>query len=140
MGQELFHGLKVSDAVGEIGTNGAALMVIQTLPLPKLAVFVFLVLIFFNLATSATGNGIALSLYTSKGIAREDEADPRFKAFWCMLFLVLHVGILLLERAIPGLTKSSGAFRSTAPPVGRKPWPRPVKTVEKGGRHDQPIV
>ena len=103
MGQELFHGLKVSDAVGEIGTNGAALMVIQTLPLPKLAVFVFLVLIFFNLATSATGNGIALSLYTSKGIAREDEADPRFKAFWCMLFLVLPVGILLLERAIPGL-------------------------------------
>lgn len=103
MGQELFHGLKVSDAVGEIGTNGAALMVIQTLPLPKLAVFVFLILIFFNLATSATGNGIALSLYTSKGIAREDEADPSFKAFWCMLFLVLPVGILLLERAIPGL-------------------------------------
>lgn len=44
-----------------------------------------------------------MSLYTSKGIAREDEADPRFKAFWCMLFLVLPVGILLLERAIPGL-------------------------------------
>ena len=41
MGQELFHGLKVSDAVGEIGTNGAALMVIQTLPLPKLAVPTF---------------------------------------------------------------------------------------------------
>ena len=62
MGQELFHGLEVSSAIKEVGSAGATLMVLQTLPSPKVAVLVFLVLIFFNLAASATGSGLALSL------------------------------------------------------------------------------
>ena len=33
-----------------------------------LAIIVFMVLIFFNLATTATGNGTALSMYTSIGL------------------------------------------------------------------------
>lgn len=103
MGQELFHGLKVSEAIAAIGNDGATLMVLQTLPFPKLAGFVFLILVFFNLATSATGSGLALSMYTSQGLKADAEPDPRLKAFWCLLFLVLPVGILLLERAIPGL-------------------------------------
>ena len=78
-------------------------MVLQTLPFPKVAALVFLVLVFFNLATSATGSGLALSLYTAKGLGPRDEPDRRLTIFWCVLFLVMPVGILLLERAIPGL-------------------------------------
>lgn len=103
MGQELFHGLQVSAAISTVGNEGATLMVLQTLPLPKLAGLVFLVLVFFNLATSATGSGLALSMYTSKGLPADAEPDSRLTAFWCVLFLVLPVGVLLLERAIPGL-------------------------------------
>lgn len=103
MGQELFHGLEVSSAINEVGSAGATLMVLQTLPFPKVAALVFLVLVFFNLATSATGSGIALSLYTAKGLGPRDEPDRRLTLFWCVLFLVMPVGILLLERAIPGL-------------------------------------
>ena len=103
MGQELFHGLKVSAAINEVGTNGAVLMVLKTLPLSSLAVVVFLLLIFFNLATSATGSGLALSIYTSKGLRRDEEPDARYKVFWCILFLVIPVGILILEKLIPGL-------------------------------------
>lgn len=103
MGQELFHGLEVSSAINEVGSAGATLMVLQTLPFPKVAALVFLVLVFFNLATSATGSGLALSLYTAKGLGPRDEPDRRLTIFWCVLFLVMPVGILLLERAIPGL-------------------------------------
>lgn len=103
MGQELFHGLEVSSAINDVGSAGATLMVLQTLPFPKVAALVFLVLVFFNLATSATGSGIALSLYTARGLGPRDEPDRRLTLFWCVLFLVMPVGILLLERAIPGL-------------------------------------
>lgn len=103
MGQELFHGLEVSSAIKEVGSAGAPLMVLQTLPSPKVAVLVFLVLIFFNLAASATGSGLALSLWTAKELGPRDEPDRRLAIFWCVLFFVMPVGILLLERAIPGL-------------------------------------
>lgn len=103
MGQELFHGLEVSSAINEVGSAGATLMVLQTLPSPKVAVLVFLVLVFFNLAASATGGGLALSLWTAKELGPRDEPDRRLTIFWCVLFFVMPVGILLLERAIPGL-------------------------------------
>lgn len=103
MGQELFHGLEVSSAINEVGSAGATLMVLQTLPSPKVAVLVFLVLVFFNLAASATGSGLALSLWTAKELGPRDEPDRRLTIFWCVLFFVMPVGILLLERAIPGL-------------------------------------
>lgn len=103
MGQELFHGLEVSSAIKEVGSAGATLMMLQTLPSPKVAVLVFLVLIFFNLAASATGSGLALSLWTAKELGPRDEPDRRLTIFWCVLFFVMPVGILLLERAIPGL-------------------------------------
>ena len=59
MGQELFHGLNLSGVINDIGNNGVTLMVLETMPFPKLAIIVFMVLIFFNLATTATGNGTA---------------------------------------------------------------------------------
>ena len=64
---------------------------------------VVLVLVFFNLAASATGSGLALSLWTAKEPGPRDEPDRRLTIFWCVLFFVMPVGILLLERAIPGL-------------------------------------
>ena len=103
LSQELFHGLNLSGAIGEVGNNGATLMVLQTLPLSKLCIFVFMVLIFFNLETSATASGTALSMYTSVGLDADEEPNPWYKTFWCMLFLVIPVGVLILEHNVEGL-------------------------------------
>jgi BCCT family betaine/carnitine transporter len=62
-----------------------------------------MVLIFFNLATTATANGTALSMYTSVGLKADEEPHPWYKTFWCVLFLVIPVGVLVLEHNIEGL-------------------------------------
>lgn len=62
-----------------------------------------MILIFFNLATSATANGTALSMYTSKGLKADEEPDSWYKTFWCVLFMIIPVGILLLEHSVEGL-------------------------------------
>lgn len=103
MGQELFHGLDLSGAIGQVGNNGVTLMVLQSMPFSKLAIVVFMVLIFFNLATTATANGTALSMYTSVGLKADEEPHPWYKTFWCVLFLVIPVGVLVLEHNIEGL-------------------------------------
>lgn len=103
LGQELFHGLDLSGQINSIGNNGATLLVLQSLPLPKLAILVFMLLIFFNLATTATANGTALSMYTSIGLKADEEPTPWYKTFWCILFLVIPLSLILLEHNIPGL-------------------------------------
>ena len=103
MGQKLFHGQNFSGVISEVGNNGVTLLVLQTMPLPKLCIFVFMILIFFNLATSATANGTALSMYTSKGLKADEEPDSWYKTFWCVLFMIIPVGILLLEHSVEGL-------------------------------------
>ena len=54
MGQELFHGLEVSSAINEVGSAGATLMVLQTLPFPKVAALVFLVPVSYTHLTLPT--------------------------------------------------------------------------------------
>lgn len=103
LGQELFHGLDLSGQIGKIGNNGVTLLVLQTLPFAKLCIFVFMILIFFNLATTATASGTALSMYTSVGLKADEEPSSWYKTFWCLLFLVIPVGVLILEQAIDGL-------------------------------------
>ena len=103
MALELFHGVNLSGVIGEVGNNGVTLMVLKEMPFAKLCIVVFFVLIFFNLATTCTANGTSLSMYTSKNLQGDEEPSPMFKTFWCFLFLVLPVGILLLEHNVEGL-------------------------------------
>lgn len=103
MAQELFHGVDLSGAIGEVGNNGVTLMVLETMPLPKLCIFVFMILIFFNLASTVTANATSLSMYTSKGLKPDDEPNALYKTFWSLLFLIIPVGILLLEYNVEGL-------------------------------------
>ncbi len=103
MAQELFHGMDFSGALGEVGNNGVTLMVLKTLPLSKVCIFVFMILVFFNLASTVTANGTSLSMYTSVGLKPDDEPNPLFKTFWCVMFLVIPLGIIFLENSVEGL-------------------------------------
>ncbi len=103
MGQELFHGVELSSLIGKLGNNGVTLLILETMPLSKLCIGIFMILIFFNLATTATANGTSLSMYTSIGLKPEEEPNSLYKTFWCLLFLVIPVGILILENTIEEL-------------------------------------
>lgn len=103
MAQELFHNVEISSVIGNIGNNGVTLLILNTMPLSKLCVFIFLILIFFNLATTCTANATSLSMYTSIGLNSDEEPNTLYKTFWSFLFLIIPVGILFLEKNIEGL-------------------------------------
>jgi len=103
IGQELFHGVNLSGVINTVGNNGVTVMVLKTMPLAKLCIVTFLVLIFFNLATTITANGTSLSMYTSKGLKADEEPSAWFKTFWSVLLLVIPIGILILEHNVEGL-------------------------------------
>ena len=42
-------------------------------------------------------------MYTSEGLSPDEEPNPWYKTFWCILFLILPVGVLFLEHNIEGL-------------------------------------
>ena len=103
MGQELFHGVNFSSHISELGNNGVTLMVLKTMPFSKLCIFIFLILIFFNLATTVTANSTALSMYTLNDLKADEEPNPWYKTFWCLMFLIIPVGIIILEHNVEGI-------------------------------------
>lgn len=100
---ELHQGINLSSAIGQIGNSGVTLKILETLPLAPICIAIFMILVFFNLATTATANGTALSIYTSLGLSRSEEPSSQYKVFWSLLFLVIPVGMLFLEHIVPGL-------------------------------------
>ena len=103
MSLELSGELMLSQIILEQGSSAATLAVLQTLPLASLAIIVFLVLIFFNLATSATAMATSLSILTSVGLKEDEEPNKYYKLFWSFIFLALPVSILFLEHNVEGL-------------------------------------
>jgi BCCT family betaine/carnitine transporter len=101
--QELHHGIALSSEIGNLGNSGVTLKVLETLPLSTLCIAVFVILVFFNLATTATANGTSLSIYTSIGLKQDQEPDAKFKVFWSLLFLVVPLGLIILENTVEGL-------------------------------------
>ena len=103
MGLELNKGIMLSETLSTSGQNGAILEMLRTLPLPTVSIIVFVVLIFFNLATTVTASGTSLAMLTSQGLKEEEEPNKWYKVFWSFLFLVIPVSILILEKNVPGL-------------------------------------
>lgn len=103
MSLELSGKLMLSQIILEQGSSAATLAVLQTLPFASLAIVVFLVLIFFNLATSATAMATSLSILTSVDLKEDEEPNKYYKLFWSFIFLALPVSILFLEHNVEGL-------------------------------------
>jgi BCCT family betaine/carnitine transporter len=103
MSLELSGQMMLSQIVLEQGSSAATLAVLKTLPFATLAIIVFLVLIFFNLATSATAMATSLSILTSVNLKEDEEPNKYYKLFWSFIFLALPVSILFLEHNVEGL-------------------------------------
>lgn len=103
MGKELAGEISVSGRVAEIGNNAATLEVLKSLPFAKIAIVVFLVLLFFNLATSCTSISTSIAMLTSKGLELGEEPRKSAKVFWGVMCLVIPVGFLFIGHVVPGI-------------------------------------
>ncbi|MDL2226200.1 BCCT family transporter [Deltaproteobacteria bacterium OttesenSCG-928-M10] len=110
MYQELSGVIKLSEVISQ-GNNAGTLAMLKTLPLSGLVIVVFIVLLFFNLATTCTANSTIVAMLTSQGVKEDEEPNTWYKVFWGVIFLLLPVGILILERQVPGV-KILGTLQS----------------------------
>jgi BCCT family betaine/carnitine transporter len=111
MYQELSGVVKLSEIATSQGNNAAVLAMLKTMPLSTIVILIFIVLLFFNLATTCTANSTLVAILTSKGLKSQDEPNKWYKVFWGIIFLLLPVGVLFLEKNIPGL-KILGTLQS----------------------------
>lgn len=103
MSLELDGILNTSSVIGEVGMAGAITAILETLPIPKVVCFVFIMLIFFNLATTVTAHATNTAILTSKDMSGDSEPTSTIKVIWGLLFLLIPVGVLILEHNVPGL-------------------------------------
>ncbi|KOS69051.1 BCCT transporter [Lysinibacillus contaminans] len=103
MGLEVNNIANFSDIAVAQGNSAATLAVLKTMPLSTIAIIVFVILVFFNLATSATSVSTVVAMLTSKNLKADEEPNKWFKVMWGCIFMVLPVAILYLENVVDGL-------------------------------------
>lgn len=103
MGLEVNNIANFSDIAMTQGNSAATLAVLKTMPFTQVVILVFLVLIFFNLATSAISVSTVVAMLTSKNLKDNEEPNKWFKVLWGCIFMVLPVSILYMEHVIETL-------------------------------------
>ena len=72
---------------------------------------------------------------TSVKLKADEEPNPWYKTFWCLLFLIIPVGILLLEHNVEGLnvlqTIQSMITISSLPVLKRERFMNLLMTINK---------
>ena len=96
---EVNHGVMYSEMIGELGQSGVIADIISRLPAPTLFMIGFIILIFLNIATSATSSAATAAIMTSKNLGTTEEPSFLFKLFWIAMTFAIPVGFLLIENA-----------------------------------------
>lgn len=99
MDLEVNGGVMYSQMIGEIGQEGVIADLVGHLPLPKVFMAAFIMLIFLNIATSATSSSTTASIMTSKNLDGNEEPSFFVKLFWIIMTFAIPVGFLLIENA-----------------------------------------
>lgn len=103
MGLEVNGITNFSEIAVNEGNNAATLAVLQTMPFTKVVIAIFVILLFLNLATSATSQSTVVAMLTTKYLHEHEEPNKWLKVMWGLIFMVLPVAILYLEHVVDGL-------------------------------------
>lgn len=96
---EVNGGVMYSQMIGTLGQSGVIADIISHLPVPSVFMLAFIVLIFLNIATSATSSAATAAIMTSKNLNATEEPSFFFKLFWIAMTFAIPVGFLLIENA-----------------------------------------
>ena len=99
MDLEVNGGVPYTTMINEMGQSGVIADIISHLPVPTLFLTGFMVLIFLNIATSATSSVATGALFTSRNLEKDEEPGALFKMVWIVLCFAIPVAFLLIENA-----------------------------------------
>ncbi len=103
MSLELGGIFNLSSQINDISTPQAVVDVLSHLPLNVMVFIVFIILLFFNLATTCAAHSTSVAIMASKDMSGAEEPAPAWKLIWGLLFLAIPIAIMVLENSVPGL-------------------------------------
>lgn len=108
LAQQMKHGL---DVVGFIDNGGtyydAILQILNTLPMPTIALVLLVVTMVMFYATSFDTLTMIASSYSYKKISPDEEPDKRIRTLWALMFILFPIGLIFAENSMYGLQSVS---------------------------------
>lgn len=78
-----------------------ATQTIHTLPFSKIAMLLYIVVIFLFLAAALNATSVTLSTAVSKKLKQGEEVNSKLKLFWCLLLVAIPIGTSFVGTDIP---------------------------------------
>ena len=99
------------DVIGFIEGGGsyydAILQILETLPLPQIAMVLLVITMILFYSTSFDTLTMIASNYSYKSISPDEEPDKRIRTFWAIMFILFPIGLLFSENSMYGLQSVS---------------------------------
>lgn len=116
LAQQMKHGL---DVTGFIGNGGemydAILMILDTLPLPNIALILLVVTMIAFYSTTLDGITYVTSSYCYKHISPDREPSHKIRGFWAIMLIFLPIGLIFANNSLYNL---QGVTVIAAFPIG----------------------
>ena len=108
MAQQLRHGLDVTGVLASGGSyTEAILLVLKTLPLPKLALFLLVIAMIAFYATTFDSITMVVSAYSYRHLPAGEEPGKKVRIYWAILFILLPIALLYAEDSMYSLQSVS---------------------------------
>ncbi|MBQ9229559.1 MAG: BCCT family transporter [Prevotella sp.] len=108
LAQQMKHGLNVVGFIDGGGTYyDAILQILNTLPLPEIALVLLVVTMVMFYATSFDTLTMIASTYSYKKISPDEEPDKRIRTLWAIMFILFPIGLIFAENSMYGLQSVS---------------------------------
>lgn len=101
LAQELKHGVNISGFIADGGSiYEAILKIIDTLPLPMLALTMLVITMIAFYSTTLDGITYVASSYSYRHLSAEKEPDRKVRAFWSVLLIFLPIALLFAGNSL----------------------------------------
>ena len=108
LAQQMKHGLDVVGFVDGGGTYyDAILKILDTLPLPEVAMILLVITMIMFYATSFDTLTLIASSYSYKRIAPDEEPHKAIRTLWAVMFILFPIGLIFAENSMYGLQSVS---------------------------------
>lgn len=108
LAQQMKHGLDIVGFVDGGGTYYEAIIkIMETLPLPNIAMLLLVITMIMFYATSFDTLTLIASTYSYKRIGTNEEPHKLIRTLWAIMFILFPIGLIFAENSMYGLQSVS---------------------------------
>lgn len=107
LAKELKDGLSTSKAIGGGDFSKAIIDILNTLPLPELALIMLIITMIALYSTTFDALTMVISMYSYKRLKADEEPEKKIKTFWGIMFILLPMALIFSEKSMYSLQSVS---------------------------------